>query len=616
MTALRIFTACLVLAAPAARSAEPGDPLEKLRTDHPRLLIEPNAWSRLKQNAAADADLRALLAKLEEDARWLADQPPLKREMIGRRLLDVSRQAIQRILIWSLIRHHLDDASLAARAEKEMLALAAFPDWNPDHFLDTAEMTTALAIGLDWLHADLSPAARTTIREAIVQKGLRPGLEIIRGGRGWPKSTNNWNQVCFGGLTLGALAVAESHPAEAREILTAARKDIHHGLEPYAPDGIYPEGPGYWIYGTSYQCLMISALESATGNSWDMTRSPGFLGSARVQTRLLGPSGSFFNFFDCQESPSIDPAMFWFARKLDDPSLVVTQHDLLTHALKKPISSEKPYRENRFMALIPLWWVKASPSPAPAHEAAWLGQGPNPVGIFRSSPEPDASWLAFKGGSASLSHAHADAGSFVFDALGIRWACDLRHQNYHSLESKGIRLWDSGQNGQRWTVYRTHNRVHNTLTIDDDLHQVKASIRIPKIDRTPAPSATLEITDLFPEKLASAHRTFELDGTRAIITDQIRGLDADSRVTWNLTTATRVTAKGSEAIFQSGGKSLLLRVISPADAVVTTSPATPPDDGFNEPNPGRTLVRIQPHTPASGNLEIKVELIPQNGSPR
>ena len=31
-------------------------------------------------------------------------------------------------------------------------AAGNFPDWNPQHFLDVAEMTCAFAIGYDWLY--------------------------------------------------------------------------------------------------------------------------------------------------------------------------------------------------------------------------------------------------------------------------------------------------------------------------------------------------------------------------------------------------------------------------------------------------------------------------------
>lgn len=56
------------------------------------------------------------------------------------------------------------------RAEKEMLAIAAFSDWNPSHFLDVAEMTMAVAIGYDWTHDALSASSKSIIKEAILKK--------------------------------------------------------------------------------------------------------------------------------------------------------------------------------------------------------------------------------------------------------------------------------------------------------------------------------------------------------------------------------------------------------------------------------------------------------------
>ncbi len=49
------------------------------------------------------------------------------------------------------------DPQFKDRAEQEMLGVAAFPDWNPPHFLDVGEMTTAMAIGYDWLY-DVLPS--------------------------------------------------------------------------------------------------------------------------------------------------------------------------------------------------------------------------------------------------------------------------------------------------------------------------------------------------------------------------------------------------------------------------------------------------------------------------
>ena len=81
---------------------------------------------------------------------------PLKRELTGRRLLYVSSIYTKRILYLSYSYLVTKDDKYLLKAEEEMLAASAFSDWNPSHFLDVAEMTTALAIGYDWLYSDFS----------------------------------------------------------------------------------------------------------------------------------------------------------------------------------------------------------------------------------------------------------------------------------------------------------------------------------------------------------------------------------------------------------------------------------------------------------------------------
>src|SRR6185295_18839735 len=99
--------------------------------------------------------------------------------------------------------------------------------------------------------------------------------------------------------------------------------------------GVYPEGPGYWGYGTSYQVLMIAALQSALGDTWKLESSPGFLPSAATQLQLTGPSGNAFNFSDSTERWQLQPATFWFARRLHQPELLRFEGQDLTEALAR-----------------------------------------------------------------------------------------------------------------------------------------------------------------------------------------------------------------------------------------------------------------------------------------
>ena len=87
----------------------------------------------------------------------------------------------------------------------------------------------------------------------------------------------------------------------------------------------------------------------------------------------------------------------------------------------------------------------------------WHSIGTTPVYIYRSGWNYKTdTYLGVKGGTASTSHAHMDAGSFIYEQAGVRWAMDLGMQDYYSLESKGVDLWNTKQYSQRWqsNLYR------------------------------------------------------------------------------------------------------------------------------------------------------------------
>jgi len=587
---------------PGSIFAKTPDILATLEPTHPRVLIEPGGWVAIQKQAEADPLLAQLIEHIVAEADELLEAPLLERRKQGRRLLSVSREALRRISIWSMARNLTGDMRYTERAEAEMHQLVKFSDWNPSHFLDVAEMTAALAIGYDWLYHDLSEESRKTIREGLISHGLQVGIEHIRNDAWWATADINWNQVCLGGLTMGALAVADESPELARELLQAARSGITNGLSVYAPDGVYPEGPGYWSYGTIYQCLMIEAVRSALGTSWEMERTPGFLDSAKAQMHLVGPTGKFFNFCDGREGPSLQTTMFWFARELNRPALMVDQRKLLKQRLDAG-NSKSP-------GVFPvLWWSKKKTnSGPPALPLAWKGDGQQPVAIFRSSwTDPDALYLACKGGRASLSHAHMDAGSFVLEAKGVRWAIDLGHQGYHELESKGISLWDKAQNGRRWDVFRLNNRSHNTLTIDDQLHRVDGAAKLIHFEKS---CAKFDLSPVFGGQAETVTRRFDFLEHEVTITDHLQGLEPGANVRWTMATRAKIKVRGGQAILRQDGESLRVSMTQPPDGRLRVIPADPPDDGFNAPNPDTYLLIVDAIAPDSGEVDIKMHFIP------
>ena len=599
----KLVLTLLWLAGAALRAADAPDILAGLRPEHPRLLITTAMWNELRAEKTNASKTATIIAKTEAGARQLLNEPPVVYEKEGRRLLAVSREALRRITLLSFTCWLTGEKVFLNRAEQELLAVAAFKDWNPEHFLDTAEMTAAVAIGYDWLFDDLSPATRTTLRQAILEKGLKPG---ISGHNWWQTATMNWNQVCFGGLTLGALAIADEKPEVARKFLTLARQDAPNGLKPYAPDGIYPEGPGYWNYGTSYQVLMLSALETALGTDWGLSARPGFLASAATLLKLTGPTGRPFNFSDGHDYVDFNPTLFWFAQKLHQPELVYNQNALLRQRL-----ANRGDDADWYFPLLAIW-IKGLPPeiPAPAWPLAWHGDGPNPVGVFRSSwTNANALYLAFKGGSAKLNHAHMDAGSFVLDADGVRWACDLGAQSYYSIESHGWSLFSMHQDSDRWRVYRLNNFSHNTLTLGGKLHKMSGDARITAFTTN---SATVDLSAIFSGEAGSVIRQFYVGDNRSVvIRDDITKAKPGLSVRWQMVTHASISTNLNEATLQQNGWTLAAKILSPADAHFEIAAAQPPNDGVNQRNPNTQILTVNTAVPASGNLILEIQLQPE-----
>ena len=206
---------------------------------HPRLLLKAGEEARIKEMIAEDEAMERVHAAILAECDEMLALPVLERVMEGKRLLHTSREALKRIFWLSYSYRMTGNEAYADRAIDEMLAVSAFTDWNPSHFLDVGEMVMAVAIGYDWLYDHMTPSQRQTAKEAIVEKGFVPADDERYAG--FYNLANNWNQVCCSGLLYGALATYEEHPEHARELIDLYVKSVPFALACYAPDGGYPE---------------------------------------------------------------------------------------------------------------------------------------------------------------------------------------------------------------------------------------------------------------------------------------------------------------------------------------------------------------------------------------
>lgn len=540
---------------------------------HPRLLMSPANEIRVRDEITANETKQALFALIRKNADAILDDAPVVYKKAGKRLLSVSREALQRILSLAFVYRITGEATYATRAIQEMETVAAFSDWNPSHFLDVAEMTAALAIGYDWLLPLLTAEQETTLRTAMIEKGITPSFN---GHDSWAFRDNNWNQVCHAGLVMGALALEEHEPDLAVRVIARALDGLPYAMKSYQPDGVYPEGPSYWEYGTTYNLLCIAALESAFSTDFGLVDFPGFRETGAFPLYMTGPTGNHFTFSDCGSRSRCFPAVYWFAHRLDDPGLFFLDHPWLEKTVRGEVSSQ-----SRFLPLVLLWWDGRTPV-VPRQPLHWKGEGKNPVAVHRSSwTDPNAVFLAIKAGTPSANHGHMDIGSFIMEADGVRWAVDIMGRGYGDLEARGLNLWNMSQDSDRWRIYRYHNSSHNTLTVNQEGQCVKERADIKAFSADPENAFTLlDMDAIYKEQLVGAARGFRLlpDG-RVLIQDEIRAGETRARVCWAMTTPAEMTDnKDGSAILVHDGQRLFIDVLSPRRAKLQYFSTEPRED--------------------------------------
>lgn len=529
-------------------------PLSTLKHKHPRLLIEDADWDSLRRRIRKNALLREWANAVGKLAQSILEQPVSQYEIPdGLRLLATSRRVLDRSYALALAYRLDGDMRYVQRLWQELQAAAQFPDWNPRHFLDTAEMTHAFAIAYDWLYDVWTPEQRHLIREAILQKGLGPGLKSYRNEWSygwWIRSPYNWNQVCNGGLVLGALAIADEAEATAEEILQAALRSLPLAMASYAPDGGWLEGPGYWNYATAYTVAAIAGLQTAVGTDFGLSRSPGFDRAALFPIYTTASTGLVFNFADCPETAfrtRNTPHFFWLARRFRRPEYawfgLQSIQPTPQHLLWGGVSAKTPQEAG-----------------SPLH--AYF-RGVEVVTLRTSWGNPEAIYVGFKAGPTSAPHGNLDAGSFVLEALGQRWAIDLGADDYNLPDYFG-RL--------RWTYYRMRAEGHNTLVINPSQEPDQTPGAITRIvrfsDAEERGFAIADITSAYQPSAKRVWRGIRLIADKAVLIQDEVELKEPGRLYWFLHTraGAELSADGKEAELRQGGKTLRIRLLQPSNA--------------------------------------------------
>ena len=533
--------------------------------EHPRIFLTPQRLAEVKTLAETDAFLAgqidALIAKADKAVTSGVSQYLIPD---GMRLLAQSRRSLDRTTILAFAYRMTGKQEYADTAIEEMLTVCRFKDWNPSHYLDTAEMATAVGLGYDWLYNVISEKDKTEIREAIKKHAFETGLECYKRNNWWVTTHNNWNEVCNCGLTIAALAVAEDEPELAEQIVNYAVASIPNGLSVYQPDGAYPEGPMYWSYGSTFSGMMIMALRDVCNDDFGLLKTPGLDVTGDYYMGMIGPMFTNFNYADCSEGASATPMMYALSHLYNRPDYALW--------LRK-FYERRPLGGDRWATLQVLWYNPAgTETDFENTPKAKLFRGIQDVVTMRTDwNDPDAWFVGFKGGDNKANHGQLDVGTFVLDYAGVRWATDLGADDYNMPGYFGA---------QRFDYYRNNNRSHNTLVIGDKIQNTKAVCNIVEFEvEAGVTTAVCDMTEAYAGQATSVIRTVRInDSGWLTITDELECVE--EQVRWGMVTRSDITLSRDKKIatLNRSGKKINVSLTSSNAKEFEIIPTTPPTE--------------------------------------
>lgn len=446
---------------------------------HPRIMTTSAQWDCLPDRIANDAYLTVWNYTIFQNATTWAGMGPVKYVtdggIAGSGILDPAREVQMRVKTFAYA-YHLsgNDTKWRDLAWDELYAASGNDSahpwgagnpptqvWNPTHFLDLAELTAAFAIGYDWLYYAWTPKQRTDLAWSIVTQGLQNGVQAYQPNNEWSwwQSTNgNWNCVCNSGLLLGALALGNEDPSgsAAQSIMGSTIPNMKNNcMQAVYDDGTWTETANYWYFGTDGLARAYSALMTATGGDQGlMAANPNWSKTGAFHMYVSGNAGMFFYGDNGPNKYSTNAnGMFLWSTMAKEPSYALFQRDRADAADPLSMFWYDTSNKGGFWNGLPL--------------DQYFGNEDGPWVSMRSSwTDFSGTYVAMKSSNATghQTHGDLDAGDFVIDALGTRWAGEFGSGNYLSTDY----FKSEAQDAVRWEYYRKGTQGQNTIVLNKE----------------------------------------------------------------------------------------------------------------------------------------------------
>ena len=507
-----------------------------------------------------------------------------------------------------------------ANKDETVTADKQWIDWNPKHFLDTSAMITGFGVAYDWCYdywqQPENADKKKVLLDALVGLGLDKARQAYEGnldvGNWWTTTDNNWSFVCNGGIAIGALAIGDEaeYSAMCGYLLEHGLRAIERSIVHFAPDGAWYEGPGYWHYTVQYMSMYFSALQTATGTDYGYLLSEGIDKTAHFPIGVTGQTYTV-NLHDAGESQLSPPELFYLAAQFGDTTAAKYRY----YQLQK---------QNKSPTLKDILWYDASLVGDGTLNVMQLDFAFRDIELmtFRNAYfTNNVYFAALHGGLNGINHGQIDAGNFVYEANGVRWAVDLGGDDYNL---PGY-FDNSNTMSGRWVYYRSRGEGHNTIIINPNTDAKKPADQ--PLDKTAViksytPGDAVGMGEIDMQTIYGAYtdratRSIRLDKTngQCTITDQLSfkaGTTNDLYWFMHTKAVISVAADGKSAVLTQNNKKLYVYMTQGSgtfEAVKAEPLASSPQPAGQNKNDGLQKLRI--HVPdASGEFGLQVLLSP------
>lgn len=580
---------------------------------HPRIWATEEDFVRIKGLVETDWFTELLYRKQKEYTDAMIAKPIVYFADIAggsesARATTYSREIQDRAVLLGMLWQMTGDMKYVEYAEKQLeQGMKDSATWISTLALQNAEISVAMAVAYDWMYDGFSQEFKDKIKNYLITKMTLVKGYYDAGAETFTNQVNNWNSVCNGSYGLTALVLLDEEPELCSNVLSGATKAITLSMDELAPNGGFPEGPGYWSYQVEYLQYFISALDTALKTDFKISEFPGFKETAFFPMYVSSPINRAFNYADVDEGGLVTYHFYWFADKFGFDGLSAFADKLAPSG-----TDFSGWEAKSTDTFIMLWRNPSDKDPYEGLPEGNVYYGRNQVATMRSRwGDYLATFVGFKGGNNQISHGNLDIGSFVLDSLGTRWVNDIGKEDY-GLDG----YWDYDKG--RWQVYTQRAESHNTIVINpskeaDQNPYAKAEI----IDfqwNEGSGYGVVDMTDAYKTYSNSVIRGFALCGDTVIVRDEI-SLKEESDVLWGITTTAdiEISANKKDATLTLFNKKMKVSIISPANATFDTMPAQSValQKKAREKNTDK-YKRLITRSTYSGNVDITVQFSAYN----